>query len=163
MLVKELIKIGFGGGCHWCTEAVFQSLKGVSQVDQGFISSTDPNEFFSEAVIVSYDSHIIDLKSLIEVHVRTHSSTSSHHLRDKYRSAIYYFFDSQATEATQALQEIQNDFEKPIITKVLPFFAFRESSEQYKNYYEQGPEKPFCKLYIDPKLNRIRKEYSHLV
>jgi peptide-methionine (S)-S-oxide reductase len=163
MLAKALKRIGFGGGCHWCTEAVFQSLKGVSLVNQGFISSTEPNEFPSEAVIVSYDSHIIDLKSLIEVHIRTHSSTSSHRLRDKYRSAVYYFTDSQMTEATEALQEIQKDFEKLIITKVLPFVAFRESSEQYQNYYQQGPEKPFCKHYIDPKLNRIRADYSHLV
>jgi peptide-methionine (S)-S-oxide reductase len=163
MRIEALTRVGFGGGCHWCTEAVFQALRGVSLVNQGFISSTESNDVYSEAVIVSYDSDSIDLKSLIEIHVRTHSSTSTHRLRDKYRSAVYYFTDSQAAQATQALHEIQNDFTKQIITKVLPFVSFKESGGQYKNYYQQGPEKPFCKLYIDPKLDRIRAEYSHLI
>jgi peptide-methionine (S)-S-oxide reductase len=163
VLENGLTKIGFGGGCHWCTEAVFQTLRGVSSVNQGFISSTKPNEFYSEAVIVSYDSRIIDLTSLIEIHTRTHSSTSTHRLRDKYRSSVYYFSDSQSAEATQALEKIQTDFTKKIITEILPFVAFKESGEQYQNYYQQGPEKPFCKLYIDPKLDRIRTKYSHLV
>lgn len=163
MLAQGLTKIGFGGGCHWCTEAVFQALRGVSFVNQGFISSTEPNEFYSEAVIVSYDSQIIDLKSLIEIHIRTHSSTSTHRLRDKYRSAVYYFSESQSAEATQALHEIQKDFEKQLVTKTLPFVAFKESVGQYQNYYQQGPDKPFCKLYIDPKLDRIRAEFAHLI
>ncbi|MGK0283659.1 MAG: peptide-methionine (S)-S-oxide reductase [Patiriisocius sp.] len=163
MLAEGLTKVGFGGGCHWCTEAVFQALRGVSFVNQGFISSTTPNELYSEAVIVSYDSRTIDLRSLIEIHIRTHSSTSTHRLRDKYRSAVYYFSELQSTEATQALQEIQNDFTNKIITEVLPLVTFKESRRQYRNYYLQGQGKPFCKLYIDPKLDRIRAEFSHLV
>jgi len=84
-------KIGFGGGCHWCTEAVFQSLKGVRSVAQGFIASTEKNSSFSEAVIVFYDAAIITLKDLIEIHLHTHNSTSNHRFRKKYRSAVYYF------------------------------------------------------------------------
>jgi len=131
-------------------------------VEQGYIASTEPNTFFSEAVIVSYDSHALDIKSLIEIHIRTHSSTSRHRLRDKYRSAVYVFSESQSQAAIRALHEIQKATEKEIITLVLPFVSFKESSEQFKNYYQQGPERPFCQLYIDPKLDRIKAEFSHL-
>lgn len=155
-------KIGFGGGCHWCTEAIFQSLRGVSSVEQGYIASIEPNSSFSEAVIVNYNSHKLDIRSLIEIHLRTHSSTSIHRLRDKYRSAVYTFSESQSHATALALREIQKGFEKKIITQVLPFDSFRESSEKFKNYYNQGPERPFCQLYIVPKLNRIKTEFSHL-
>ncbi|MEM9546265.1 MAG: peptide-methionine (S)-S-oxide reductase [Bacteroidota bacterium] len=80
-------KVGFGGGCHWCTEAVFQSLNGVTEVEQGWIASKEA-PLLSEAVIVHYDEKIIDLTILIEIHLRTHSATSSHSMRSKYRSAI---------------------------------------------------------------------------
>jgi len=71
-------KIGFGGGCHWCTEAYFQSLKGVEEVEQGWISAVTPNEAFSEAVIVHYDEHVIALNILISIHLHTHASTKNH-------------------------------------------------------------------------------------
>jgi len=159
---NEVRKIGFGGGCHWCTEAVFQSIRGVVSVEQGYIASTEPNSSFSEAVIVSYDPLTLDIKSLIDIHIRTHSSTSTHRLRDKYRSAVYFFSESQSHAAAQALIDIQKEFEKEIITLVIPFVSFEGSSEQYKNYYQQDPARPFCQLYIDPKLDRIKAEFSHL-
>jgi len=159
---NKVKKIGFGGGCHWCTEAVFQSLRGVLSVEQGYVASTEPNSSYSEGVIVSYDSFTLNIRSLIEIHIRTHSSTSKHRMRDKYRSAVYFFSDCQSHAAVQALHEIQKDFEKEIITTVLPFVSFKASSAQFKNYYQQDPQRPFCQLYIDPKLDRIKAEYSHL-
>ena len=68
------IKIALGGGCHWCTEAVFQSLKGVEKVNQGYVASTGENNWFSEAVIVHFNDEIITLKTLIEIHLHTHKS-----------------------------------------------------------------------------------------
>jgi len=97
-----MAKIGFGGGCHWCTEAVFQALNGVQKVEQGFIRSDPPQDSFSEAVIVTFDSKILSLETLIEVHLRTHASTSSHKMRGKYRSAIYIFDNQQAPASAQA-------------------------------------------------------------
>jgi len=83
-------------------------------------------------------------------------------MRDKYRSAIYCFSDSQSQAAIKALHEIQHEFEKELVTLVLPFVSFKESSEQYRNYYQQGPERPFCQRYIDPKLELIKSEFSQL-
>jgi len=96
-------KIGLGGGCHWCTEAVFQALRGVERVEQGFIRSTAPHDGWSEAVIVHFDPAVIDLKTLIEVHLRTHASTSEHSMRGKYRSAVYAFDPQQADDAQAVL------------------------------------------------------------
>lgn len=156
-------KIGLGGGCHWCTEAVFQALRGVSTVDQGFISSNAPNESFSEAVTVTYDPGVIDLKTLIEIHLRTHSSTSAHSMREKYRSAVYVYSDQQFCVVKCILAQLQDEFENRIVTRVLRYVSFRPSTEQYTNYYEQDPDRLFCKRYIDPKLDRIRAEYSRLI
>lgn len=76
-------KIGFGGGCHWCTEAVFNALSGIINVQQGFIKSPAPNDYFSEAVIVEFEPNEIPIETLIEIHLRTHSSTSDHKMRKK--------------------------------------------------------------------------------
>jgi peptide-methionine (S)-S-oxide reductase len=72
--MNERIKIGFGGGCHWCTESVFKHLKGLVKVRQGYISSVSPFNSFSEAIIVSYNPLEIKLYDLIEVHLNTHAS-----------------------------------------------------------------------------------------
>lgn len=117
----ELERIGFGGGCHWCTEAVFQALRGVARVDQGFIAATPPDDSFSEAVIVHYDSGIIALETLVEIHLRTHSSMSSHKLRGKYRSAVYVFDEQQEQQTLRNLSAIQMDFAAPLVTRVLRF------------------------------------------
>jgi peptide-methionine (S)-S-oxide reductase len=71
-------KIGFGGGCHWCTEAIFQSLKGVENVDQGWISSVGEYSSLSEAVVAHFDSNLINLITLVSIHLHTHSCTSLH-------------------------------------------------------------------------------------
>ena len=153
-------KIGFGGGCHWCTEAVFQSLKGVLSVEQGFIASIGENSSFSEAVIVSYNSTIIELKVLIEIHLHTHNSTSNHRFRKKYRSAVYYFEKRQKPILENYINELQVDFDNKLITQILQFQRFESSRPEFINYYLSNPKKPFCERYIHPKLQLLRKKYT---
>lgn len=148
--------LGFGGGCHWCSEAVFQSLYGVQEVEQGFIYSDPPNDAFSEAVIVTYDPTIISFTQLIDIHLRTHSSTVEHSLREKYRSAIYTFNEGQSVAVQNTLKALQGDFDKPLITQVLPFRGFKLSDDKYQNYYHSNPKRPFCRTFIDPKLTKLR-------
>jgi peptide-methionine (S)-S-oxide reductase len=156
-------KIALGGGCHWCTEAVFQALKGVEKVEQGFVASTNENNSFSEAVIVHFNIEVISLQTLIEIHLYTHKSTSAHSMRTKYRSAIYYFSNEQKTEAKNILNKFQAEFKNKLITKVFPFSEFKASREAIQNYYQKNPEKPFCKRFINPKLKLLLDHFSDQV
>lgn len=153
-------RIGLGGGCHWCTEAVFQALRGVGNVEQGFIASAAPYDSFSEAVIVHYDPATIVLNVLIEVHLRTHASTSDHAMRSKYRSAIYCFDAVQAETAQQALAQLQAGFNSPLVTQILSFAAFRASDERFTDYYASNPQRPFCETYIEPKLKHLARHFT---
>ncbi len=156
----QLEKIAFGGGCHWCTEAVFQSLIGVRDVAQGWVQSTEVNDTFSEAVIVHFEANTIPLKILTEIHLRTHKSTVQHSMRKKYRSAVYFFNETQQEAIVQILTELQIDFNEKIITQVLPFVAFKPSQDDFTNYYYSNPTKPFCEQYINPKLKLLLREFS---
>jgi peptide-methionine (S)-S-oxide reductase len=159
----EVQRIGFGGGCHWCTEAVFAALRGVVCVEQGFIRADAPDDSFSEAVVLTFEPDNIPLRSLIEIHLRTHSSTSNHSMRQKYRSAVYVMDGAQAEAARRILTELGPGFEAPIITRILPFRMFRASDERFQHYAEKHVGSPFCTTYIDPKLALLRKEFSGLL
>ena len=161
--MDKKIKIAFGGGCHWCTEAVFQSLIGVEKVAQGFIASTNENNIFSEAVIITFNSKQIPLKILVAIHLYTHKSTSKHSMRKKYRSAVYVFSENQKTETQQIIDNLQDNFQKKIITQVLDFKKFKSSENQFKNYYYSNPEKPFCETFINPKLQFLLTHFSKQV
>ncbi len=155
------MRVGLGGGCHWCTEAVFQTLHGVERVKQGFVRSKPPNDSWSEAVVIHFDPVVIELDILIEVHVRTHSATKTHSMRHKYRSAVYVFDNEQAQTARLAIANLQSEFDYRLITQVLPFAAFRGSDQRFQNYYQTNRDRPFCQRYIDPKLDQIRQEFAH--
>lgn len=150
----KIDRIGLGGGCHWCTEAVFQSLKGVVRVEQGWISASGAVEF-SEAVLIHFNPEKISIKDLIEVHLHTHKSTSSHYMRSKYRSAVYTISLKQLRESKQILKLLQKEFDDKLITQVYRFKEFKLSPESYQNYYYKNTEKPFCKTYINPKLHLL--------
>ena len=160
MIEKQLYKIALGGGCHWCTEAVFKSLIGVYNVQQGFVSSTGENTNFSEAILLQLNIEEISIKTLVNIHLLTHKSTSNHSFRKKYRSAFYVFSSEQAKEINAIVSDFQAEFENKIITKVYPFSAFKPSEEQFKNYYYNNPNKPFCKTYITPKLQMLLRTFS---
>lgn len=152
--------IGFGGGCHWCTEAVFQTIKGVKEVQQGYIASSVPNDTYSEGVIVTFDTSVILLEALINIHIHTHHSWSNHDFRDRYRSAVYWFEEGQKIAFAKALSTQQLLFEEKIITQALPFITFRPSRESIQEYYIKNPEAPFCKRYIQPKLNMLKTNFK---
>lgn len=155
-------KIGFGGGCHWCTEGVFQAIRGVQQVDQGFIRSEAPADTWAEAVVVHFDAAQIDLATLLEIHLRTHSATKAFVPEGKYRTAVYTFDDAQRATLHCAMSSLGAAFEKPLSTAVLPFREFKPSDDRYQNYYSTDPERPFCKRYIDPKLDYIKKHFAQV-
>jgi peptide-methionine (S)-S-oxide reductase len=146
--MHKVFKVGFGGGCHWCTEAVFMALNGVEKVEQGFIAPDENTAGFSEAVIVHYNAAVISLKDLVAIHLDTHKSTENHSMRRKYRSGIYYFNKYDEKTLVGIMEELQQDFETPLITAIIPFGAFKSSEERFQNYYFSDTEKPFCRTHI---------------
>lgn len=161
--METIHRIAFGGGCHWCTEAVYNSLKGIISVEQGFVASEGEESSFSEAVIVRYDPINISLEDLILIHLYTHKSTSNHSMRKKYRSAIYTFETVDAEKCGLALQKFQENFKSPLITKVLPFKEFKISDKAFQNYYFKNPYKPFCTTHIAPKLKLLLLKFADQV
>ncbi len=159
----KIHKIGLGGGCHWCTEAVFQSLVGIYKVEQGYVASHGDEASWSEAVIVHFNPSEIPLSALLEIHLQTHKSTSNHSMRQKYRSAIYTFSEQQTKVSKQILSELQSLFKNQLVTQVLPFQSFKPSREQIRDYYYKNPKKPFCENFISPKLRLLLKKHSALV
>ena len=154
-----MTQVAFGGGCHWCTEAVFASLRGT-EVTQGFAWSGPPDDQPSEAALVRFDPDVIPLEDLIAVHLRTHASGSDHVLRGKYRSAVYARGEPvlRAARAAVAAEALALG---PLVTRVLPLIGFEASDARFARYYEtRGPEAPFCRTYIEPKLARLRREYT---
>ena len=155
----QLQTLGFGGGCHWCTEGVFGAVRGVSNVRQGWIASTAPNDAYSEAILLDFDPEQIGLETLVHIHLHSHSATSSHSMRSKYRSAVYVHNEAQAQASRAAIATAQQEFDAPIVTQVLPFEAFRLNTEEFLNYYQRNPDKPFCQTYIAPKLKALLARY----
>jgi peptide-methionine (S)-S-oxide reductase len=160
LLIRNMKKIGFGGGCHWCTEAIFQALNGVESVEQGWISSLNPYDTFSEAVIVHFNEGIT-LDVLIEVHLLTHSSASAHSMRYKYRSAVYYIDPNDKDTIEIIINKLSKENDTKYITQTLPLADFRLNSERFLNYYKKDKQKPFCQTNINPKLAAIRKTFGH--
>lgn len=154
------IIIGFGGGCHWCTEAVFQSLVGVSEVQQGWIASEGESSDFSEAVKVKFDPNIIPLRTLIEIHLLTHASSAEHSMRDKYRSAVYFADTGDEELVRKAFAEAKKILDSETITKTLPLIAFKLNKNEFLNYYQIRPDAPFCENYILPKLALLRERFT---
>ena len=152
--------LGLGGSCHWCTEGIFQSLIGVSNVKQGWIASEGPHQQFSEAILLDFDTVLISLDDIIAIHLHSHSCTSSHQFRVKYRSVLYFSTTNQKEIFEDILRSHQTDFNQPILTQVLPLSSFKENSEEYLNYYQKDREKPFCKNYITPKLKILKEKFS---
>ncbi|ARN76667.1 peptide methionine sulfoxide reductase [Nonlabens spongiae] len=174
-------KLDFGGGCHWCTEAVFQALPYVDKVEQGYIKSSPPFDSWSEAVIVHFSDHG-RIPELMDIHLATHKSTSEHSRRAEYRSAVYYFDNGLKKELESVIiplsrcadgkpcQLRRSGYEgcmategkrnKNYITKILPFKDFKPSRESIQNYYQTRPDAPFCTRYIEPKLSIVREILS---
>lgn len=154
--MKNRYKIGLGGGCHWCTEAVFQAVTGVSLVEQGYISSQAPYNTMSEAVLVHFTNDV-DLENLIDIHLQTHASTQQHSRRKDYRSAIYYFDPEMKSSVEAVMISLSRKRNKNFITQILPFHAFKPSRASIQNYYKTRPEAPFCTRYIEPKLKKVKE------
>lgn len=119
------------------------------------MSTAENSDKFYEAVLVRYDTSKVDLYRLIEIHLKTHQSKSNHSMRDRYLSAVYTMNEMQHDNVEMILQKINKEQSNQIITKAYKFGKFKCSRNEIQNYYKTDPERPFCKTYIQPKLDKL--------
>ena len=162
-------------GCFWCTEAIFNRLKGVSSVVSGYAASKVANPSYeavcsgrtgaAEAVQVTFDPAIISYDKLLEIFWHVHDPTTlnrqGNDVGTQYRSGIYYQDDEQKRIALASKEAIDGsgDYKKPVVTEVLPFTNFYPAEDYHQEYYNRNRSQPYCMAVIDPKVRKLLKEY----
>ncbi len=169
----------FGGGCFWCTEAVFGQLKGVVSATPGYAGGTVVNPTYeqvctgktghAEVTRVEYDPAQLSLHDLLVVFFATHDPTSLNRqgadVGTEYRSVIFYTSEEQKREAEALIDELNNSDPagKRIVTEVVPLKAFYEAEDYHQEYYRNNSLAPYCQIVIDPKLRKLHKQFSALL
>ncbi|EFD92785.1 MAG: peptide methionine sulfoxide reductase [Candidatus Parvarchaeum acidophilus ARMAN-5] len=166
--------IALGGGCFWCTEAVFKLIKGVIKTTPGYAGGQTENPTYSEVcsgntghaetLLIEYDPAVIKLDTLLNIFFDMHDPTSKdrqeNDVGSQYRSVIFYTNEEQKNMAQYKINNIKSDFDKPILTKVEPLKKFYEAEDNHKDYYAKNPINPYCAIVIVPKLHKIKKKYA---
>ena len=168
----------FAGGCFWCTEAVFQRLKGVSEIVSGYMGGQIKNPAYreictgktghAEAIRLSYDPAVITYKDLLHVFFATHDPTTLNRQGNdtgtQYRSSIFYVDELQKIIAERIIEALQQStFDRPIVTEVVPEVPFYSAEEEHQNYYNQHSEQMYCSYVINPKVAKLKQSFSHLI
>lgn len=169
----------FGGGCFWCTEAVFKMLKGVSGVLPGYAGGTVPNPTYdqvssgntghAECTQVEFDPKEISYRDLMTVFFGSHDPTTLNRqgadVGTQYRSVIFYTTPEQKTLAETFIKEINdsNKEGKPVVTEVVPLDKFYVAENYHQDYYERNKDAPYCELVINPKLEKVVKNFADLL
>ena len=166
----------FGNGCFWCTEAIFQRLKGVEKVIPGYTGGTVKNPSYkevcngttghAEAIQISYDSKIISYRELLDVFFYTHDPTTLNRqgadVGTQYRSAIFYHNSSQKKDAEIIIAQLEAEgvYNHKIVTEITPFEVYYEAGNYHQNYYNNNKNQGYCRAVINPKLDKFVKKYS---
>ncbi|WP_325893497.1 peptide-methionine (S)-S-oxide reductase [Grimontia sp. NTOU-MAR1] len=153
--------LAVSGTCYWCMEAIFNALKGVSDVEQGFLVTEDSKHV--EAVLFRFDEEVISLDEVIRVHLDSHACTSNHSFRESYPSAIYPTNAAHMEKCSKALASAASDYVNPLVTKVVPMVAFYPTPARQQNYFWRNPSKPFCRRVIAPKMEVLKELYPQLL
>lgn len=164
----------FGGGCFWCTEAVFQRLKGIEKVVSGYAGGTKENPTYEEVssgktgyietIEVTFDPGIISYVTLLTIFWATHDPTSQDRqgadVGTQYRSVIFYTTDEQKKQAEVSKKQIQPNYPSPIVTEILPKKIFYSAENYHQDYYNSNRFAPYCQVVIDPKVKKLLKEFT---
>lgn len=169
----------FGGGCFWCTEAIFQRLRGVISVKPGYSGGHVKNPSYelvsagstghAEAIKIDFDPQQITFKDLLNVFFATHDPTTMNRqgndMGEQYRSIIFYANETQKQEAMAYMRELEQEqtFLKPIVTQIKPLTEFYPAENYHINYYNNNQNKPYCQVIIDPKISKLRAKFAHLL
>lgn len=162
----------FAGGCFWCTEAIFEKLRGVTLVESGYCGGQKDNPNYhevssgqtghTEAIKITFDPNIISYSDLVEVFFATHDSTTPNQqgadIGTQYRSAIFYMNDQQKQIAEKAKAQIPRS-----VTEILPFERFYLAEDYHQDYYANNQNAPYCQLVINPKLKKLQEKFSKML
>jgi len=169
----------FGGGCFWCTEAVFKMLKGVSKVEPGYAGGKLPNPTYqqvcggdtghAEVIRIEYHPEEISYRDLMTVFFGSHDATTlnrqGNDVGTQYRSAIFPTTPAQSEEAKAFIDELQHSAEggDPIVTSVEENAVFYPAEDYHKNYYANNKNQGYCQVIIAPKLQKVQEHFASLL
>ena len=169
----------FGGGCFWCTEAVFKMMKGVSSVLPGYAGGNVANPTYeqvsegttghAEVIHIQYDPGIIRYEDLLTVFFGSHDPTTLNQqgvdVGTQYRSVVFYTTDEQKDIAETYIREANasNSAGAPIVTEVVPLTNFSEAEDYHKDYYSNHQNAGYCIAVINPKLEKVQQKYADLL
>ena len=165
-----------GGGCFWCTKAVFDDLKGVISVESGYSGGTVANPSYeqvctgrtghAEVVQVTFDSKVISYEDILRIFFTVHDPTTlnrqGNDVGTQYRSVIFYHNEDQKNSAEKILKEItaENLFDDPLVTEISPFKEFYKAEEYHQEYFLNNPNQGYCRVIIAPKVAKFRSHYK---
>ncbi len=171
MAIKELI---VGGGCFWCTEAVFELLKGVSDVESAYANGETLNPTYTqictgatghaEVIKITYDDSIITSDTLLDIFFLVHNPTTLNQQGadrgTQYRSTILYTDEETKETAKAALEAAQNDYADPIVTTIEPLESYYKAEAYHQDYYRQNTMQGYCMAVIPPKLAKLKAKFA---
>jgi len=177
MNMQEIYEIAtLGSGCFWCSEAVFEGLKGVNYVESGYSGGFVKNPSYSEVckgstghaevIQIHFDPSQINYRDILEVFFKTHDPTTINQqgadIGTQYRSVIFYHNQTQKTIAEKLIQELSlsSRFDKPIVTQISPFTSFYKAEEYHQDYFAKNPNASYCTNVIRPKIEKFKKKNS---
>lgn len=163
-----------GGGCFWCTEAVFNRLKGVKSAVSGYSGGSTPNPSYqqvstgstghAEVVKVTFDETIIPADTILDIFFLIHNPTTPNRqgvdIGTQYRSIMLYSDTSQRVLFEQAAERAEALWEDPIVTEIAPLGTFYQAEEEHQDYFSKNPESGYCQIVIEPKLSKARTAYA---
>jgi len=166
----------FGGGCFWCTEAVFLQLKGITQVVSGYAGGHTTNPTYeaicngdtnhAEVILISFDEQQINYQQLLTVFFAIHDPTTlnrqGNDIGTQYRSVIYYFDEQQKLEAEQFIEKLKAE-NLDIVTELSPVPTFYPAEEYHQNYFAKNPAQGYCNFAIPPKLLKLHSQFKDLL
>jgi len=172
----QLAVATFGNGCFWCTEAIFQQLKGVKTVLPGYIGGEVKNPSYkevctgttghAEAIQITYDPSVISYRELLDVFFYTHDPTTLNRqgadVGTQYRSAIFFHNKEQESDAVKIIEQLTSEgvYSDPIVTEIAAFDIFYDAEEYHQNYYINNKNQGYCRAVINPKLDKFMKKYG---
>lgn len=176
MIAKNLEKATLGGGCFWCTEAVYLQLKGVTDVKPGYSGGHVKNPAYrevcngttghAEVVQVTFDPEQVSFSEILEVFFKTHDPTTlnrqGNDVGTQYRSAVFYHSDEQKEIAEKIIVQFENEkvYNDPIVTEITAFDTFYPAEDYHINYFARNKNQPYCQFVVAPKVEKFEKIFK---